>query len=465
MSPVVDAKSLQKRGRRETEGTRAPVSPARLAAFEILRRVEEEGAFASVLLAAMQTEGLRADDRALCYELVLGTLRRQLWLDCLIEHYAARAASRLDAPVRRALRLGLYQLRFLSRIPASAVVNESVNLAYRARLRSAAAFINAVLRRALKEPSYDPAQGIVDPVMRLAVETSHPQWLIERWTKAFGPETTAAFARANNEAPPVAFRLVAARAKNGDVLEELRAAGGQLSPSLIVPGGWRIKGASARLRELASEGFVYVQDEASQLVAHALGAQAGERVLDACAAPGSKTTYIADRTEGAASIVAGDLYEHRLRTLHESAMRQGLGAAVAAVAYDATIALPFAEGAFDRVLVDAPCTGTGTLRRNPEIRWRISPSDIAELSARQRAILVNAAKVVGARGRLVYSTCSVEPEENEAVVASFLKENGSFTQASIQAPGDLQSADGRARTWPQRDGADGFFIAAFERRS
>lgn len=458
-------KSHQKQVGRVMEGSRV-VSPARLAAFEVLRRVEEESAFASVLLAALDEEKMRADDRALCYEMVLGVLRRQLWLDHLIERFAARDASRLDAPVRRALRLGLYQLRFLSRIPPSAVVNEAANLAYRSRVSSAAGFINAVLRRATKEPQYDPSQAINDPLERLAVETSHPQWLIERWTSAFGFDVTKAFARANGEAPPVAFRIVAARAQeNLDVIENLRAGGGLLTPSQIVPGAWRISGASARLRELAQEGLIYVQDEASQLAAHLLDAQAGERVLDVCAAPGSKTTYIADRAGGAASIVAGDFYERRLRTVLESGARQRSGSLVAVV-HDATLPLPFADGSFDRVLVDAPCTGTGTLRRNPEIRWRISPSDVAELAERQRAILANAAKTVRrGGGRLLYSTCSIEPEENEAIVASFLEENGAFGQISVDVPERLRSGDRAVRTWPQRDGTDGFFIAAFERRS
>ncbi len=462
---MVDAgKSHQNHAGRGTHGPRV-VSPARLAAFEVLRRVDEEGAFASVLLASLDQEKMRADDRALCYEMVLGVLRRQLWLDHLIERFAARDASRLDAPVRRALRLALYQLRFLSRIPSSAVVNEAVNLAYRSRVSSAAGFINAVLRRATKEPGYDPSQAIGDPLERLAVETSHPQWLIERWTSAFGFDVTKAFARANGEAPPTAFRLVAARApENLDVLENLRAAGGLLTPSQIAPGTWRISGASIRLRELAHEGLIYVQDEASQLAAHLLDAQAGERVLDVCAAPGSKTTYIADRAGGAASIVAGDLYEQRLRTVLESGARQRSRSLVAVV-YDATLPLPFADGSFDRVLVDAPCTGTGTLRRNPEIRWRISPSDVAELSERQSAILGHAAKSVRSGGRLLYSTCSIEPEENEAVVASFLEENGDFRQISVDVPELLRSGDQSVRTWPQRDGADGFFIAAFERRS
>src|SRR5216684_7878552 len=180
-------------------------SPARRAAFQILRRVELEGAYASVLLAGLDPE-MREDDRALCHEVVLGVLRRQLWLDRLIEHCAKRRIDKIDLPVKLALRLGLYQLRFLSRVPPSAAVNESVNLVRAAGLRSAASFANAVLRRATREPDYDPAASVSDPIEKLAIETSHPQWLIRRWANAFGFET-ARFAHANNEPAPIAFRL------------------------------------------------------------------------------------------------------------------------------------------------------------------------------------------------------------------------------------------------------------------
>jgi 16S rRNA (cytosine967-C5)-methyltransferase len=438
------------------------VAPARRAAFDILRRVEEEGAFASVLLAA-SLEELNAQDRALTYELVLGTLRWQLWLDRLIEYYARRSAQSLDAPVRRALRLGLYQLRFLSRIPARAAVNESVNLMRVAKLRSAASLVNAVLRRATREPDYDPVAAVSEPLERIAIETSHPAWLIERWADAFSIEEAASFARSNNEPPPIAFR-VNEDDERAAILEELRAAGGHVEPSLVAPDAWRIQGATSRLRQFASEGRVYIQDEASQLVAHALDARTGERVLDVCAAPGSKTTHLAARTPGVKLIVAGDLYEHRLRTVIEAGAR-AQRSFIHAVALDATAPLPLAEGSFDRVLIDAPCTGTGTLRRNPEIRWRITPSDIADLRERQQRILVSASKMTRMGGRLVYSTCSVEREENEEVVASFLHQNGAFQQVSPPVLAPFQSAPGAGRTWPHREGADGFFIAAFERRS
>ena len=442
-------------------GSAGRVSPARMAAFNILRRVEEEAAYASVLLASNE-ETLRAEDRSLSYEIVLGVLRRQLWLDSLIEHYTGRRVAKLDTPVRLALRMGLYQLRFLSRIPPSAVVNEAVSLAHIARVSSASALINAALRRAVREPQYDPAAHVTDPIERASIKHSHPAWLIKRWADWLGLDEAERFAEANNAVPPVAFRLVQRSEGTEGVLDGLREAGAQVEASEITPGAWRISGASSPVRELSQTGRIYLQDEASQLVAHVLGAQGGERILDACAAPGSKTTHIADLAGDSALVVAGDLHRHRLHALLETCARQNLQS-VRALSHDAEHALPFAGGTFDRVLVDAPCTGTGTLRRNPEIRWRIRAEDTLVLKAVQLRILRNSAKVVRTGGRLVYSTCSVEPEENEEVVAQFLREESGWRQASVDAPARLMQRDGSARVWPQRDGADGFFIAALER--
>ncbi|HEV7684613.1 MAG TPA: 16S rRNA (cytosine(967)-C(5))-methyltransferase RsmB [Pyrinomonadaceae bacterium] len=436
------------------------VSPARLAAFEILRRVAE-GAYASVLLAS-RAEELTPLDRALCHELVLGVLRRQLWLDRLIEHYANRKVAGLDEAVRIVLRIGLYQLRFLSRVPPSAAVNESVNLVHLARLRSAGSLVNAVLRRATREPEIDPANNIQDPLERLSVETSHPSWLLKRWRDAFGIVETEALARANNEAAPIAFRVVHVRASEEEVCGRLRAAGAELIPSAIATGAWRVSGAGRLLGELAEAGEVYIQDEASQLVALALEVEPGQRVLDLCAAPGSKTTQIADLARDSAVIIASDLYEHRLRTLLSSAHLQRLRG-IHCLALDGLQPLPFAEGTFDRVLVDAPCSGTGTLRRNPEIRWRISPADIQDLAGRQKRLLFNAARVVRPGGRLIYSTCSVEPDENEEVVQSFLENSKTFQRVELKLDDRLQTSLGTARTWPQREGTDGFFICALER--
>lgn len=439
--------------------TKRSVSRARLAAYHILRRVEEEGAYSSVLLA-LTTDDLSAADRRLCYELVLGVLRRQIWLDRLIEHLAARPADELDPVVRRVLRLGLYQLRCLTRVPPSAAVNDAVNLVHHARRGSAAGLVNAVLRRAAREAEFDPVAAIADPVERLSVESSHPIWLLKRWIDRFGMEEARAFARANNEPAPVAFRLTP-RAESGAVLQRLREHGVKFEASSVAPCGWRARTMDGTLRALAREGLIYLQDEASQLVACVLGAKAGERVFDACAAPGSKATLIAVLTDNRATVIASDLHLHRLHTVRALARQQG-AEKIHLVNLDAERTLPFEERTFHRVLVDAPCTGTGTLRRNPEIRYRLRPSDIAELQARQRRILLEAAKVARDCGRLVYSTCSVEPEENEEVVGELLRAHASARIAWKALPSALSRTEFGVRTWPHREGTDGFFFTALE---
>lgn len=419
------------------------ISPARLAAFKILEQVEG-GAFSSVLLAAEEPR-LQAVDRALCHELVLGVLRWQLLLDRIVEHFAKRRVASLDQAVRVSLRLGLYQLRFLTRIPASAAVNESVNLVRMARLSSAAAFVNAVLRRAVREPEYDPIAEISDPLEKVAVRTSHPAWLVERWASWMGLEQAESFAHANNLVPPTAFRVVAKRGDQSEILSKLTAAGATLESSHVADGAWRVSGATALLRELSAAGEIYLQDEASQLVAQVLDAQPGERVLDLCAAPGGKTTLIADRTGDRALVVAADRSGPRMETVVTTTRLHQLEG-VKPVILDAAEQLPFRPETFDRVLVDAPCSGTGTLRRNPEIRWRLSPSDFTTLAEQQKRILRNAFEMLKPGGRLVYSTCSVEQEENEEVIA----------ECRLWPINTI-------RTWPNRDGCDGFFIAAFEK--
>ena len=478
------------------------VSPARRAAFEILRRVEAEGAYSSALLAATDDE-LNPKDRALTHELVLGVLRNRLWLDRTIEHFASREVEKLDLPVALALRLGVYQLRFLTRIPQSAAVNESVNLVRAARLKSASSFVNAVLRSVTRDLEYDPTANVDGELERLAIETSHPQWLLKRWKSQFGFKETAALARANNQPAPLAFRFTskAFRDSPEKMIDELRAAGAELIESRIAPGAWRIgrsesteragrdagdpqarppqrgcagdpgsmpalpNGAAhagmSALQKLAVEGLIYFQDEGSQLIAHLVGAQHRDCILDVCAAPGSKSTLIAALAPSA-TIISGELYEHRARMIEEFAKQQRANN-IRVMIHDATRELPFPPASFDRVLVDAPCSGTGTLRHNPEIRWRLSESAIAQLAEKQKQILKNAAAVVRVGGRLVYSTCSIEKDENEVVISDFLKENRAFARVRLDNAAGLITADGAARTWPHRDDVEGFFVAAFER--
>ena len=423
------------------------ISPARLAAFNILQQVET-GAFSSVLLAAEEPH-LQPTDRALCHELVLGVLRWQGYLDKIIEHFSKRSIASLDPAVRIALQLGLYQLRFLTRIPASAAVNESVSLVRVARLTSATAFVNALLRRAVREAEYDPAAAVSDPLEKIAVQTSHPRWLIERWATAFGVAEAEAFAQANNVMPPTAFRVVGTKANESKVLAKLSVAGATLQSSDVAQGAWRVSGSTSVLRELSTAGGIYLQDEASQLVAQVVDAKPGERVLDLCAAPGGKTTQIADLSGDRALIVAGDISATRMNTILTT-MRLHELKSIKPTLLDATEQLSFAPRSFDKVLVDAPCSGTGTLRRNPEIRWRLSPADIPTLAEQQKRILRRAVEMVKPGGHLIYSTCSVEHDENEQVIQDVLAGDARFRPLNT------------IRTWPHREGSDGFFIAVFK---
>lgn len=426
------------------------ISPARCAAFDILFRIETEKSFSSVLLPAFE-ENLSAKDRALCHALALGVLRKQIYLDRVINLFNEK---KLDLAVRLALRVGLFQLLFLNKIPAHAAINESVNLVRRAKKTSAANLVNAILRRASRvriELNY------ADEVERIAVETSHPRWLIEKWTSQFGRGETEKLARTNNDTPNLVFRLTGS--SNENTTEILRKTGLEISESETVENAWKVSGASEILRLYAADGKIYFQDEASQMVAGAVGLKSGEKFLDVCAAPGSKTTFAAaGKSEISNLIVAGDLHEHRVRILKENCLRQG-AASVRIVRYDAEKDLPFADESFDAVLLDAPCSGTGTIRHNPEIRYFLHAEDFDELARKQLKILENASKTLKLNGRIIYSTCSLEREENEAVVEKFLAENSFFRQREPKLPNEFITAEGYARTFPQRDDCDGFFIA------
>lgn len=349
------------------------ISPPRAVAFDILLLVED-GGYASDLLAS-RTAGLDARDAGLASEIVLGSLRYQAQLDFLIEHFSGRPPARLDAEVRIALRLAIYQVRYLSRVPAHAAVGESVELVKRARKRSAAPFVNAVLRKVHRDPVPWPDR---------ATELSHPAWLLERWDAQYGRETAETIARANLRPPKTYLRLPGP------------APGGLVLEPTDVPGAWRLlEGDPAGLR---------IQDVGSQAIVPLLDLHPGQTFLDLCAAPGNKT---AQALESGVQAVACDLHLGRLRHM------RGLGCRL--VALDGAAPLPFLTR-FDRILVDAPCSGTGTLARNPEIKWRLHPADLADLRGRQVRLLANALERLAPGGRLVYSTCSLEREENEAVV-------------------------------------------------
>ena len=428
------------------------ISPARAAAFDVLRRIEVEKSFSSALLPIYE-ESLSAADTALCHELTLGSLRRQIYLDKLIAHFTR--GKRLDAAVRVAIRLGLYQLLFLDKIPDHAAINESVGLVQRAKKTSAKGFVNATLRRATREK---PAFEYADELERISVETSHPRWLIEKWAGEFGIEEAENLAFANNGIPKPAFRLMGSAE---EIDKEIRD---NWWPSEFVDGCFITSRSDIELRELEASGSIYFQDEASQMAGRAVEVPADGIFLDVCAAPGGKTGLIARRFAANINLaVAGDLHGSRVAYLRDNCSRQGVGF-VNVLQYDATQPLPFAEDAFDAVFVDAPCSGTGTIRHNPEIRYFLNENDFAELVAKQLAILKNASKLVKCDGSLVYSTCSLEREENELLAQQFLDDEPEFEIAPVAVNGKFRTVDGFARTFPHRDEMDGFFIAAFRKK-
>jgi 16S rRNA (cytosine967-C5)-methyltransferase len=440
------------------------LSPSRSAAFDILLRVERQGAYASELLHAQRYQKLSAVDHALCTELVMGVLRWRSALDGAIVEIASQPLAKLDLEVLVALRLGAYQLGWLQRVPARAAIYESVELVKKARKRSAAGFGNALLRRLAADASVlRPGAPQDASAHSLAAAYAHPQWLVARWTEQFGAESAALTCAYDQQVPVTAIRLRAPAAE-----EELRHAGIELSPGAFLADARRVEKGEITRTAAFREARVAIQDEASQLVAAVVGH--GQRILDCCAAPGGKTSVLAERNPDS-QIIAAELYPQRARLLRRLVRAENVQVITASAEQ-----LPVA-GQFDRALSDVPCSGTGTLARNPEIKWRLRPEDLPDLHARQVAIARSAVAHLAPGGRLVYSTCSLEHEENQAVVEELLANvpsirllDGRSQLHLLREGGELvwQELDSITdgpflRTVPGVHPCDGFFAAIIEK--
>ncbi len=449
------------------------ISPARAAAFDILLRVERESSYASELLHSRAYSQLTAVDHSLTTELVMGVLRWRLLLDSQVATSSAQPLSKLDPEVLTALRLAVYQLGWLSRIPARAAINESVELVKRARKRSAAPFVNAVLRKfavGFSQINNAPQHTISNASAEtLAASSAHPAWLVERWIEAYGIDSALSICQYNQSVPVTTIRL-----RRPEAEDHLGAEGIDLAPGAFLASARRVKHGDITKTAALRAGLCVIQDEASQLVAALVGH--GAHILDCCAAPGGKTQVIADRNPNA-NIAAVELHPHRARLLRKLSPHNPVSKAgnISVVTADARN-LPFATK-FDRVLADVPCSGTGTLSRNPEIKWRLKPEDIADLQVRQVAILRSAMAHVAAGGRVIYSTCSLEKEENEDVIEHVLAESSSFRVFDcpaelerLQREGELISPDVSVLTrgsylctLPGIHPCDGFFAAILEK--
>jgi 16S rRNA (cytosine967-C5)-methyltransferase len=442
-----------------------PVSPARAAAFDILLRVERESSYASDLLHSAAYQNLSAPDHALATELVMGVLRWRSRLDAGIANASSQALSKLDIEILIALRLALYQFLWLDRIPRRAALHESVELVKRARKRSAAPFVNAVLRKlSTAAQRHDvPVELELSSPETLASALAHPLWLVERWARQHGFSAARSVCEYDQTIPTASIRLRTSHAE-----EQLREDGITLSPGALLASARRVESGDITKTSAFRTGQVVIQDEASQLVAALVGT--ASQILDCCAAPGGKTLAIADHNPNSA-ITAVELHPHRARLLRKRLPRESQIQIVNADARHLPLSQPF-----ERVLADVPCSGTGTLARNPEIKWRFTLDDLAELHERQIAILRSALHQVGPRGRVIYSTCSLEKEENEDVVEEALSKNQGVRLVDCHTELERLKTTGEL-VWPDTSLArgqylrivpgvhpcDGFFAAILEK--
>jgi 16S rRNA (cytosine967-C5)-methyltransferase len=422
----------------------------------VLVRVEQDRAFADLALEhALEQTKLHPRDASLCTEIVYGTLRWRRHLDWRLRPHLERPLAKLDPWVRTLLRLTAYQLFFLDRIPRWAAVDEAVSLArLKARSPGPAEFVNAVLRSLTR--STEPPALPATPLEALATRLSFPDWLAARWIARYGVPEAEALMAAMNERPPVTVRVNVLRGSREDLARRVRDQElGETRPTALAPEGLVVeRGVPARW-SIFAEGWCTVQDVASMLIARLLDPQAGELVADTCAAPGTKTTHLAELMQNRGKILAMDPHAGRLKLLVRAAGRVGARIIEAHAGAVATLAARWA-GECDRVLVDAPCSNLGVLRRNPDIKWRRTAAELARLRDKQRGILEAAAALVKPGGRLVYATCSLEPEENEDVVLSFVERQPGWRVEPLADFPVAADAVGFIRCFPHVHGTDGF---------
>ena len=434
-------------------------------AAEILHKVDSQKAYADLLLDHhLRNAGLIEADRALLTELTYGTLRWRGKIDAKLVPFLNRSLTETDPFNRNLLRVTLYQLLFLDKIPAYAAVNEAVEIAKVSQPRSAG-FINGVLRNFLRQMD---KQGTERNSQRspsnLAEEYSHPQWLVDRWREYFGDEQAKALMLASNQRAPLVVRVNQRIMTRAELLERWQTSGIVAEASVISPQGIRLPtGVNIEALPGFAEGHFQVQSEASQLVSHLISPVSGETILDACAAPGGKATHLAELIGNQGKIIAIDISDRGIKRIANNAERLRLDSVEVRRADASKALLGRLAGPYDRILVDAPCSGLGTLRSHPEIKWQRNDSDIARLAALQARILQSVALYLKTGGVLVYSTCTLTVEENEQVIENFLRQNSQFelTEAARYLP---DSARHMVRgeyfqALPQRDDTDGFFAA------
>ncbi|HEY2492617.1 MAG TPA: 16S rRNA (cytosine(967)-C(5))-methyltransferase RsmB [Paenibacillus sp.] len=446
---------------------------ARELAVDVLTRVEQEGAYSNLQLnAGLQRASLIREDAALATELVYGTISRLNTLDYFLNRYVSKGMDKLQPWVRSVLRMSLYQLLYLDRIPPHAVVNEAVNIAKKRGHQGISGMVNGVLRNILRNKEELVIPENLSAANRISLQHSHPKWLVKRWIELYGETVAEQICAANNEPPSVSVRVNTTMISREKMLEAMLESGMDAAPSPLTSEGILVKsGGNMALTDWYRDGLLSVQDESSMLVGTAVGPVSGMRVLDCCAAPGGKSAHIAEIMKDEGQVVANDLYPHKQNLIREQAERLGLESIETVVGDALELKDKYSEASFDRILLDAPCSGLGVIRRKPDLKWVKTPEDIQGIAALQYELLETVAPLLQVGGILVYSTCTIEPEENERLVARFLDNHPQFG-APTEEPSswdDLQKIalprGGGMQILPYHFGSDGFFIARIQRFS
>lgn len=440
---------------------------ARQLALDIICAVFNDGAYANLALnKALRTKKMDDRDRRFITELVYGTVKAKGTLDWLLSQLSSRPVGKIDKVIVNILRMGLYQIFYLDKVPASAACNESTELAKACSHIGTAKFVNGILRSAVRSKdagtiAFPPEQE--KPALNLALTEFHPEWLVKRWLGQFGAEATKALCRYDNLPPQLILRTNTLKTTRNQLLADLQAAGFEAESSKWCAEGvicTKTAGLNAFMEQHPDS--CYMQDESSMLVAHVVDPQPGMTLLDLCAAPGGKTTHLAQLMQNQGQILACDIHVHKIKLIEENANRLGIGI-IKPVLQDAAVFKPEWEGIADCVLVDAPCSGLGVLRRRAEARWRKTKKDLQVFAPLQKQILATAARYVKPGGRLVYSTCTLEAAENNEVTAAFLAANPDFEYAAFKHPLTGESIS-ELQFLPQHDNVDGFYICAMQRK-
>lgn len=433
---------------------------ARLLALDVVSKVWDEGAYANLALSSeLAKHDMPPIERHFATELSYGAVKAGNVLDMILQKFITRPFKKIPPRILNILRLGVYQIYFLDRIPDSAACNEAVKLSRKYAHEGTVKFVNAVLRNAVRFKA-DPGINS-DKKLEQAIKLQHPSWLIKLWQKQIGSESTQELCMFNNKNAPVCLRTNLLKTTPEELSDILHEEGVSVERSKWAKEGLVLKSAiSIAASESFKRGLFQVQDESSMLVAHYLDAQEGQFVIDVCAAPGGKTTHIAESMSNKGAVLAADIYEHKLDLINYNAKRLGIDI-IKTVSYDAAFRNAEWIGKADRVLADVPCSGLGVLRRRPDLRWRRMEKDTKIFPDLQLAILKNAAIYLKKGGRLVYSTCTTMREENQGVIENFLIENKDFAIKPLSHPrtGEIKDC---LQLWPQIDGTDGFFICVLE---